>query len=105
MVSHVRVDRVVVHANEKAGDAAERRRDREYRHVHAVDVDTALLRRVPIQRGCPHGPAELGEAQEEVEQSSTADAYAGDQNIERSDGAVTDLDAPRGDLQRHAARV
>jgi hypothetical protein len=61
---HAGIDRVVIHADQEAADAAERGRDREYRAVHFVDVDAALLRGVAIQRGCPHRPAELGEAQE-----------------------------------------
>ena len=106
--AHVGVDRVVIHADEKAGHAAERRRDREHRAVHAVDVDAALLRGVAVERGRPHRPAELGEAQEDDRAAARwSKPDAGDQNVERPDGAAADLDAPVGQLAaaRRAGRA
>ena len=105
MEAHVGIDRVVIHADEKARDAAERGRDGEHRAVDPVHVDAALLRGIAIERGCPHRPAELGKAQEQIQRERADEADAGDQDIERADRAAADLDAPLRELQRHAARI
>ena len=72
---------------------------REHRAVHAIDIDAALLRGVAVECGRPHRPAELGEAQEDVEQQRAGKPDAGDQQVERADGAAADLDAPAGHLR------
>ena len=70
---------------------AERGRDREHRLFTRLTSTPHLLRGVAVQRGGAHRPAELGEAQEQIEQQSAlASADAGDQEIERADGAAAD---------------
>ena len=103
--AHVRVDVVVVHADQQAGDAAQRRGDREHAHVHQIDVDAHLLGRVAVLGGRARRPAELGEAQEHVEQAGADDADRGDHEVERADRAAADGEAPVGQLARQGTGV
>lgn len=103
--AHRGVDLVVVHADQQAGNAAERSRNAEHGLIDAIDVDAHLHRGVAVLRGGTHGPAELAVAQEHEQQQRAGEADAGDEEIERSDRAAADLEADIRQLARQRARI
>jgi hypothetical protein len=96
---------IVIHADQKAADAAQRRSDGEDGAVDRVDVDAHLLRRLAILRGRAHRETELGEAQKDVKQRCADKADASDQNVHCADRAAADGQPPIGQVAGHRARV
>jgi hypothetical protein len=58
---------IVIHADEEAADAAQRRSDGEDGAIDRVDIDPHLLRRLAILGGRAHRETKFGEPQKEVE--------------------------------------
>ena len=99
------VDLVVVHADQHAGQATERRGNRKHGLVHRIGIHAHLSCGVAIECRGSHRPAQLGKPQETPQHRGSSDPDAGDQQIERSDRAAAHLKPPMRQRIGQGARI
>ena len=94
--AHARVDVAVIHADQHAADAGERRRDRERERLEPAGVDAHLQGRVAVLGGRAQGPAEARVHQEQPEREQAGQGHAEHHQVGGAEADLADLEAAAG---------